>query len=111
MPMGLVFRKGVFWHEGKHYVFRKLREIREDRKQLQWSFGCSTPDGAQLDVAIDGRGPGVHRLPYLKTDCSGEFEVVNNSMASATLRFKRPPRPAENLETVGGAVLEMGGQG
>jgi hypothetical protein len=111
MPMGLVFRKGVLWHEGKQYLFRKLREIQEDRKQLQWSFGCSAREGAQLEVAIDGRGPGIHRLSYLKTDCSGDFEVVNNSMASATLRFERPARPTEVLETVGGAVLEMGGQG
>jgi len=111
MPLGLVFRKAVLWHEGKPYIFRKLREIREDRKSLQWNFGCIARDGSQLEVTIDGRGPGIHHLPYLKTDCSGSFEVANNSMASAVLRFERQGQPAERLETVGGAVLEMGGQG
>jgi hypothetical protein len=111
MPMGLVFHKAVLWHEGKQHIFRKLRQIMEDRKQLQWSFRCPTGEGAQLEVAIDGRGPGIHRLRYLKTDCLGDFEVANNSVASAVLRFERPARPAEELKTVGGAVLEMGGQG
>jgi len=111
MPMGLVFRKGVLWHEGKQYVFRNLRENREDRRNLQWNFRCSSAEGAQLEVAIDGQGSGVHRLPYLKTDCSGDFEVANNSAASAVLRFERPATPTEELKTIGGTVLEMGGQG
>jgi hypothetical protein len=111
MPLGLFFRKGVLWHEGKQYVFRKLREITEDRTNLQWNFQASAADGSQLEVAIDGRGPALHRLPYLKTDCSGSFEVVNNSLASTTLRLVRQGRPAEKLQTTGGAVLEMGGQG
>jgi hypothetical protein len=110
MPMCLVFRKGVLWHEGKQYVFRKLRNIKADRSNLQWSFLCSSREGAQLEVAIDGRGTNVHRLPYLKTDCSGDFEVANNSTASAVLRFSRSARVVEELTTVGGAVLEMGGQ-
>jgi len=109
MPLGLVFRKAVLWHEGKQFVFRKLRAIREDRENLQWNFRASTPDGSQLEVTLDGRGPGLHRLPYLKTDCSGNFEVANNSLANAVLRFQRPGRSAEKLESVGGAVLEMGG--
>jgi hypothetical protein len=111
MPMGLVFRKAVLWHESKQYVFRKLRKVRADRENLQWIFHCPTPEGAQLEVAIDGRGSGIHRLPYLRTDCRGSFEVVNNSMARARISFERPALPAEELETVGGAVLEMGGQG
>lgn len=110
MPLGLVFRKAVLWHEGKQYVFRKLQEIREDRTNLQWNFRCSARDGSQLEVVIDGRGPALHRLPYLKTDCSGSFEVTNNSMASAALQFGRRGA-AEKLDTICGAVLEMGGQG
>lgn len=110
MPLGLVFRKAVLWHEGKQYVFRKFREVREDRKSLQWNFGCTARDGSQLEVSVDGRGPAIHRLPYLKTDCSGSFEVANNSVASAVLRLERQGQPAERLATVGGAVLEMGGQ-
>ncbi|MBZ5572969.1 MAG: hypothetical protein LAO09_13950 [Acidobacteriia bacterium] len=109
MPFGLVFRKSVLWHEGKQYVFRKLREIREDRKNLQWNFRGVSRDGSQLEVALDGRGPGIHRLPYLKTDCSGTFEVANNSLASAALSFTRTGKSAEKLETIGGAVLEMVG--
>ena len=110
MPLGLVFRKAVLWHEGKQHVFRKLREIQEDRTNLQWNFHGSAKDGSHLEVAIYGREPSLHRLPYLKTDCSGTFDVANNSMARATLRFEQPGRPPERLETADGAVLEMGGQ-
>jgi len=49
----------------------------------------------------------VHRLPYLKTNCSGSFEVMNNSLSKATLRLARPGAPVELLETSNGAVLEM----
>jgi hypothetical protein len=90
-------------------VFSKLREIRKDREHLLWNFHGAMRDGTQLEVTIDGRGSGIHRLPYLKTDCSGEFEVTNNSAANATLRISQPGRSAEVLETAGGAVLEMGG--
>jgi hypothetical protein len=48
-------------------------------------------------------------LPYLKTDCTGSFEVVNNSMAKAEVFLERPGRPVERLETLTGAVLEMCG--
>lgn len=111
MPLGLIFRKAVLWHEGKAYVFRKFRDVLENRRDLQWNFRCCARDGSQLEVAIDGRGQAIHRLPYLKTDCSGSFEVANNSMASAVLRFAKAGGPAETLESVGGAVLEMGGPG
>jgi hypothetical protein len=109
MPLGLVFRKGVLWHEGRQYIFRRLRGLKEDRNDLRWSFQSSARDGSQLEVAFDGRGSGIHRLPYLKTDCSGTFEVANNSLANAVLRLTRPGRPLEELETRGGAVLEMVG--
>ena len=111
MPLGLVFRKAVLWHEGNGHVFRKFRDVVENRRDLQWNFRCCGRDGWQLEVAIDGRGPAIHRLPYLKTDCSGSFEVANNSMANAVLRFARAGQPTETLESVGGAVLETGGQG
>jgi hypothetical protein len=110
MPFSLVFRKAVLWHEGKQYVFRKLREMREDPRNLQWSFRGLAQDGSQLEAAIDGGGAGIHRLPYLKTDCSGTFEVANNSLANAALRLYRPGKPDEVLQTVGGAVLEFGGR-
>ena len=109
MPLGLVFRQGILWHENKPYVFPKLRTVQEDRKNLQLVFRGSGRDGSQMEVVLDGRGPSIHRLPYVKTDCSGSFEVANNSLANAVLRFERPGRSAERLETIGGAVLEMGG--
>jgi len=45
----------------------------------------------------------------LKTDCTGSFEVANNSLARAVLRLERQNRPVEVLETSNGAVLEMVG--
>ena len=109
MPLSLEFRKVVFWHDGKQYVFRKLRDNVEDRANLYWKFHCSAADGSRLEVAIDGRGPSLHRLPYFKTNCSGSFEVANNSLASAVLQFEQLGTHAEKLETRDGVVLEMGG--
>ena len=111
MPLGLVFRKAVLWHEGKAYVFRKLRVTQKNQADLQWTFDAAGQDGSHLEAAIDGRGRATHRLPYMKTDCFGSFEVANNSLANAVVRFQRPGGPAERLETTGGVVLEMGGQG
>jgi hypothetical protein len=109
MPFRLIFRKAVLWRDEKQYEFRNLREIRRDSGEFRWSFGCSTRDGFQLEAAIDGTGPSLHRLPYLKTDCTGNFEVVNNSLAKATLHLQSPGGPVEMLETATGAVLETGG--
>jgi len=110
MPFGLVFRKAVLWHEGVVHEFRNLQESRRDANALGWDFRCASKDGLRLDVVIDGSGTSVHRLPYLKTDCSGSFEVVNNSRARAVLRLERPGRAVETLETRIGAVLEMVGR-
>jgi len=110
MPLGLMFRKAVLWHEGKQHVFRNLREISEDSDKFEWAFDCST-DEVQLEAAFDGTGPGIHRLPYVKTDCSGTFKVVNNSLAKAVLRLEQTGRAVEKLETANGAVLEMVGGG
>jgi hypothetical protein len=68
-------------------------------------------DGFELEVALDGGGASMHRLPYLKTDCRGSLEVINNSLAKATLRLKPRGGVVEKLETTTGAVLEMGGSG
>ncbi len=105
MPFGLVFRKAVLWHEEQKYVFRNLREISGKREAMQWSFRCIARNGLRLEAVIDGSGPSVHRLPYIKTDCSGSFEVVNNSRASASLSLENPGVPAERLQTTPGAVL------
>jgi hypothetical protein len=109
MPFGLRFRKAVLWHEGKKRIFRKLHETRRDRQDMAWEFDCSDGDGFHLQVAIDGSGPGKHCLPYVKTDCSGTFEVSNNSLASARISLERPNSPAETFHTISGAVLEMVG--
>ena len=110
MPFGLVFRKAVLWHEGEAREFWNLREIGRNPDEFRWNFRCSSQDGFRLEVSIDGTGASIHRLPYLKTDCSGSFEVTNNSLARAVLRLERPGRPVEILETSNGAVLEMVGR-
>lgn len=109
MPLGLVFRKAVLWHEGSQHVFRKLHEREGMPESMQWNFHCADRSGWQLEAAIEGRGTSLHRLAYLKTDCSGTFEVRNNSLASAQVLIQRPDRPTERLNTSTGAVLEMAG--
>jgi hypothetical protein len=109
MPFGLVFRKGMLWHDGQKYLLRKFRETVRDRESLQWNFRCIAQNGLRLEATIDGRGPSVHRLPYIKTDCTGSFEVMNNSLASASVLIQRAGGEAERLETSTGAVLEMVG--
>lgn len=109
MPFGLVFRKAVLWHGAKAYEFRNVREGRNGREHMQWEFACQSSDGLRLDAALDGSGPSLHRLPYVKTNCSGTFEVSNNSLASATVVITQPNGSIERLETSTGAVLEMVG--
>jgi len=108
MPFGLVFRKAVLWHDGQRQVFRNLQDMRQDRGNFQWNFRCGGRDGLHLEVEFDGHGPSVHRLPYVKTDCSGSFEVMNNSLATAVMRLGRGG-VVEELRTSTGAVLEMAG--
>jgi hypothetical protein len=77
---------------------------------LQWEFRCTgCADGAELVAAIDGSGPSLHRLPYLKTNCASSFEVANNSLARATLHLNLPGHPLETISTDGGVVVEMVG--
>lgn len=109
MPFGLVFRKAVLWHESKAFMFRRLHETGNRLEETQWNFSCSSRDGWSLEAAVDGRGPSVHRLPYLKTNCAGDFEVANNSLASASLLITQSSGAIERLETSTGAVLEMVG--
>ncbi|MFZ0684221.1 MAG: hypothetical protein WAM89_01640 [Terriglobales bacterium] len=110
MPFGLVFRKAMLWHEGEAHEFGTLQESGRDRNALIWSFHGSSKDGLRLEATIDGAGQNVHRLPYLKTDCSGSFEVANNSLAKAVVRLERRGRLVGMLETDAGAVLEMVGE-
>jgi hypothetical protein len=109
MPLGLVFRRAVLWHEGRAHTFSKWREVQEDRQKLQWSFRATSRDGMVIRVELDGRGESRHQLRYVKTDCSGDFEVANNSLANATLQLEEPGHPPRKLQTTGGAVVEAGG--
>jgi hypothetical protein len=110
MPMGLRFRRARLWHEGELYDFRRMKTIERSANPFRWVTEWSRGgDAATLVASVDGSGISAHRLPYLKTDCSGTFEVTNNSLASATLALKRPGKPAVELKTDNGAVLEMAG--
>ena len=110
MPLGLFFRKAVLWHEGEKMDFRKLIEAKRDRSNLRWEIRCAGANGLVMDVAIDGSGTSIHRLPYVKTNCGGTFEVANNSLANAKLILRRANGEVETLETRGGAVVEMVGE-
>jgi len=105
MPFGLFFRKAVLWHKGSALILKNLHEteIVRDANQLKWRFTASRGD-LSIDAAIEGAAPGIHQLPYVKTDCSGTFPVSNASLARATVRVGK-----ETLETPCGAVLEIGG--
>ncbi len=109
MPFGMMFRKAVLWHEGREYVFHNLREQTRDPRQLIWTLQGRNEKDVSLDVDVRGREGLVHRLPYLKTDCSGQFEVANDSLATACLSIHRQPKENEELTTDLGAVLEMAG--
>ena len=109
MPFGLVFRKAVLWHAGQKYLFGKLQESSVSKEPFHWNFHCVGRNGLRVEAAIDGHGSSVHRLPYIKTDCTGSFEVWNNSLASTSLLIQIVGRADERLETATGAVLEMVG--
>ena len=109
LPFGMKFRKAVLWHDGEKYIFRKLRESLRDSQKLCWELECTDGRGTRMDINVSGREQFVHRLPYVKTDCSGRFEVANDSLAVARVVLQRPGRVAEELTTDSGAVLEMVG--
>ena len=108
MPLGLRFRKAILWHQGQAHVFRKVLEPVRDRESLQWQFQARSAEGL-IEAEINGsRGPSYHRLPYAKTDCSGTFEVSNNSRARAQMRVQLKNCEG-NFAADDGAVLEMAG--
>jgi hypothetical protein len=108
MPFGLVFRKAVLWHDGQQHSLRNLKGT-VNRETMQWDFCGSLQNGIRAQARIDGGGPSVHSISYAKTDCSGTFEVVNNSLASASLLLQGEGEPETRLQTTGGAVLEIAG--
>lgn len=108
MPLGLTFRKAVLWHDRQEHVFRNLSETKGTAEEMLWSFSARK-GGLELRAEIDGRGESMHRLSYGKTDCTGTFEVANNSLASASVVIMRAGMPSEALKTSSGAVLERVG--
>lgn len=110
MPLGLVFRRAVLWHEGREYVFSgTMRELQRDPRQLIWNLLCSNVKSGDARVEVHGREGLIHRLPYFKTDCSGQFVVANDSLAKASMKLLLPGRAEEELTTDTGAALEMVG--
>jgi hypothetical protein len=107
LPLGMVFRNAILWHHGKPTRVRKIRELKIARSSvhLHWSFSGQLDDGSPIEASIEGVAPGVHELPYTRTDGSGTFPVSNASLARAEVRLGQ----SETLETESGAVLEMGG--
>jgi hypothetical protein len=107
LPLGLVFRNAVLWHRGKQFRVRKIKEsaIFRSRAHLRWNFAGQLDDGSILKASIEGVAPGIHELPYTKTDGSGTFPVTNASLARAFVKLGTH----DTLETGTGAVLEMGG--
>lgn len=110
LPLGMTFRKVVLWHGGRATILRKINEhtILNEPDRLKWTFSGTAPDGLHLDASIEGMAPGIHRLPYTKTDESGTFPVANASLAAASVSITSKGS-SEMIETDGGAVLEMGG--
>lgn len=109
MPLGLTFRKGILWHNGQARTFNRLRETRRDAAQMVWEYSARANDGSLIEVRTDGPSSSTHRLPYFRTDCSGTFEVANNSLANAGVRLWLSSCETVELHTKGGAVLEMTG--
>ena len=110
MPLGLRFRRAQLWHKGVLYDFRQMKTLERSVNPFRWAAEWSRrQDRTTLTASFGGSGISAHSLPYMKTDCSGTFDVMNNSLASAQITLKRPGEAAVELETKGGAVLEMGG--
>jgi hypothetical protein len=109
MPLGLVFRKAVLWHEGRAETFRKVTQAAGASAEMKWSFDCVGNSGLKLHASVDGRGASEHRIPYVRTDCGGTFQVRNNSLSSASIVIESPGGQTETLQTTTGAVLELVG--
>jgi len=109
MPFGLLFRRAVLWHDGTRHQFRNFQQIRRDSSPFQWGFHGTARDGLQMEAQFSGSLTSAHRLPYFKTDCSGSFDVLNNSLAQAVVQLQRGGTALEKFQTSTGAVLEMAG--
>jgi hypothetical protein len=110
LPLGMTFRKVVLWHDGQATILKKMneREIVSEAGRLKWVFSGTAPNGRHIEATVEGSAPGIHRLPYTKTDASGTFPVANASLANASVTIVMK-ESRQILEVRGGAVLEMGG--
>lgn len=109
MPLGMMFRRVVIWHEGCEHVFNDLRGLPQDPNEPVWRFCFRNHKFLAGEVEVHGRKGLTHHLSYSKTDCSGRFEVANDSLASARMTWYPPGSPPKELSTDIGAVLEMAG--
>jgi hypothetical protein len=55
MPLGLIFRKAVLWHDGQQHSFRNLKGTAEPKSML-WDFRCATRNGTTLHATIRRAG-------------------------------------------------------
>lgn len=107
---GLYFRRARLWRAGQLYTLKHFATHQRDRARMRWHFDCADKQaGLTVTAELDGGGASLHRLPYLKTDCSGSFEVSNNSLAQAALTIRQGGQEIR-LTANAGAVLEMVGQ-
>jgi hypothetical protein len=108
LPLGLTFRNAVLWHRGKSHKVKQIKELEIARSssRLLWKFTGQLDDGDVLEALVEGIAPGIHELPYAKTDGSGSLPVSNASLARAVVKFAS----GETVEADTGAVLEMGGR-
>ncbi len=107
---GLYFRKALLWHNGELHVLKGFQTMARDRDAMRWSFDCAEKgSGVRIRAEIDGGGLSLHRLAYTRTDCSGSFEVSNNSLAFGSVTILHPDRPELTLSANAGGVLEMVG--
>lgn len=111
IPMRRRFHRALLWHDGKLYDFGQLKVIERTTDPFRWTIHCSRrQDDTTLVAILDGTGSCAHRISYLKTNCTGDFQVLNNSLASARLYLKREEQPPLEFLAPGGAVLEMADQ-
>ena len=76
---------------GRATVLRKVnqREIVSEGGRLKWMFSGTAPNGRHIEATVEGTAPGIHRLPYAKTDGSATFPVANASFARASVKLSR----------------------
>jgi len=106
----LFFRRALLWHFGNLYRLSGFQTKGRDRTGMDWKFNCSDRrSNVQVEASFDGSGAALFRLPYTKTDCSGVFEVSNNSLANGQINISLPGNPEMAIDFNRGSVLELVG--